>query len=113
MKKIFFALTLILAISFTSNAQEKRTKVQEISKTESSEVAALLNLNETQTADIYRLFEMKNEALSNATLSDERRSELTRIMDMKMRATFTADQISVLEAKAGLYSRLTGKKETK
>ena len=113
MKKIFFALTLIMAISFSSNAQEKRTKVQEISKTESSEVAALLKLNESQTTDIYRLFEMKNETLSIENLSDERRNELARIIDMKLRATFTPDQINVLEAKAGLYSRLTGKKETK
>ncbi len=113
MKKIFFILTLILAFSLNANAQEKRTKVQEISKNESTEVATLLGLNETQTADLCRLFEMKNETLSFENISEERKTEMSRIIDLKLRATLTPEQISKVEAKGDLYSRLIGKKESK
>lgn len=113
MKKIFFVLTLILAFSINASAQEKRTVIQELSKKDSAEVTSLLGLNETQSADLYRLFEMKNEAVSNESLSDERRAELNRIIDLKLKASLTPEQIATLESKTELYARLIGKKLSK
>ncbi|MGV9004487.1 hypothetical protein [Flavobacterium sp.] len=120
MKKIVFVLTAILAFSLSSSAQSKKelTKEemvkQESLKKESPEVNAkndaleltkFLGLKENQTNDFYRLFEGKYKALQN-NLSDERKAELSRVMEAKIRATLGDDLMSKLEKNETLYKRL-------
>ena len=120
MKKIVFVLTAILAFSLNSSAQSKKelTKEemvkQEILKKESPEVNAkndaleltkFLGLKENQTNDFYRLFEGKYKALQN-DLSAERRAELSRVMEAKIRATVGDDLMLKLEKNETLYKRL-------
>ncbi|WP_395044266.1 hypothetical protein [Flavobacterium sp.] len=113
MKKIIFVLTLMLAFSINANAQDKKMNYQEVSKKESAELSELLGLNDTQTADFYRLFEMKNQTLQGQELSPERSIELSRIIDMKIKATLTEEQIKKLEANTELYERLIAKPKMK
>ena len=113
MKKIIFVLTLMLAFSINANAQDKKMNYQEVAKKESAELSELLGLNDTQTADFYRLFEMKNQTLQGQELSPERSAELTRIIDMKIKASLTEEQIKKLEANIDLYERLISKPKMK
>jgi hypothetical protein len=109
MKKIFFALSLMLAFTINANAQESKVNVQELAKKESAELAQLVGLSESQTTDFKQLFEMKHQTLSSQQLSAERRAELTNIMDRKIRASITPEQMKKLEANTELYDKLISK----
>jgi len=120
MKKIVFVLTAIIAFSFSSNAQNKKELSkedmvkQEQLKKESPEVNAkndavelskYLGLDDTMTNDFYRLFEMKYKTLQNE-LTPERKTELSRVMEAKIRATIGDAKMEKLESNEALYKRL-------
>lgn len=113
MKKIFFVLTLMFAFSINAAAQEKKASYQETATKESKELAELIGLNENQTTDMYRLFEMKNQTFEIKDLSIERKEAMSNIIDMKIKASITAEQIKKLEANQEFYNRLIGKVEVK
>ena len=111
MKKVIFLLSIFLFQTVSINAQDKKAvAVQKIdatveAKKDSEELTKLLNLNSTQTADFYRLFEMKYKMLQE-NLSDDRKMILSQNIDAKIKASLTADQINTLVAKKDLYNRL-------
>lgn len=120
MKKIVFVLTAILAFSLNSSAQTKTELTKdEMAKQESLkkqnpevnakndalELTKFLGLKENQTNDFYRLFEGKYKALQN-DLSPERKAELSRVMEAKIRATIGDDLMLKLEKNEALYKRL-------
>jgi len=118
MKKIIAALTLLLAFSISANAQNKKSttaeKVQEKKeltsvekgKKEAEELTAYLGLNDTQNADFYRLFEQKHRTLEDKNLSVERRKEVARIIEAKIRASLDGNQIEKLEQNPELFKKL-------
>jgi hypothetical protein len=109
MKKIFLVLSLMLAFSMNVSAQENKINVQEQAKKDANDITQLLALNSTQNGDFYRLFEMKYQSLTTPDLSLERRTELSRIIEMKIKASLTGEQIIKLEQDAVLYNRLISK----
>ena len=128
MKKLIAALTLTLAFTISSNAQIKKsttaeevTEIKEMASVEESkkeiasvekskkyaeELSAYLGLNDTQNQDFYRLFEQKNRTLEDKNISVERRKEVSRIIEAKIRASLDANQIEKLEKNPELFKRL-------
>jgi hypothetical protein len=113
MKKIFFALSLMLAFTINANAQENKSNAKENAKKESAELAQLVGISGTQVADFERLFEMKNQTFEIKDLSEERKTEMSRIIDLKIRASLTPEQMAKLEANKALYNKLVGKQPEK
>lgn len=114
MKKIFIALTLILAVSLSSNAQDMKSAKEEkkevvspevAAKTDAAQLSKYLGLNDTMTDNFYRLFEMKYNTLQNE-LTPERKVELARVIEAKIRATLGDDLMSKLEKNQELLKRL-------
>ena len=131
MKKLIAALTLTLAFTISSNAQiKKSTTAEEVveikamspvvhvvqskkeivsiekSKKDAEELTTYLGLNDSQNQDFYRLFEQKYRTLEDKNLSIERRKEVSRIIEAKIRATLDANQIEKLENNPELFKRL-------
>ncbi|WP_395053713.1 hypothetical protein [Flavobacterium sp.] len=106
MKKLLFIFTLICAFSINASAQEQKVTSQDLAKKDAVELTQLLSLNDTQTNDFFRLFEMKYTILEDKTLSDERKSVLSQTIEAKIRASLDAKQISILEANPDLLKRL-------
>jgi len=107
MKKFIAALTLLLAFSINANAQDKKELTSaEKGKKEAVALAQYLDLNETQTADFQRLFEQKHRTLEDKTLSQDRRAEVSRIIEMKIRATLTEAQMEKLQVNKDLFKSL-------
>lgn len=121
MKKLIAALTLALAFTINANAQDKKTTVNadkaktqsaqqltagEKAKNEAAELTQFLGLNETQNADFQRLFEQKHRTLEDATLSQERRNEVSRIVELKIRATLDGNQMDKLDKNPELLKKL-------
>lgn len=107
MKKIFFVFALLLAFSISASAQEKKAATaQESAKKDAVELANLVKLDSEMTENFVRLFEMKYQILEDKNLSSERKEELERVMEAKIRATLDAKQMSLLEGNKALFERL-------
>lgn len=109
MKKLLFVLALMFAFTINAQAQDKGAKKptpQELAKIESQKLAKLLELDETKTADFYRLFELKHQTLAIENLSAERKSEMYRIVDLKIRASLNDEQMKKLESNKELFDDL-------
>ena len=109
MKKIIAVLTLLLAFTIGANAQDKKVNVEEAAKQDAFKITEFLGLSGTQQDDFVRLFEMKHQTLSDASLSQERKTEMSRIVEMKIRASLTQTQLQKLETNPELMATLTGK----
>jgi len=107
MKKIFFVFALFLAMSVSMNAQDKKpATAEESAKKDAVELANLVHLDNDMTENFLRLFETKYQILEDKSLSPERKAELERVMEAKIRATLTEKQMSILEANKELFNRL-------
>lgn len=107
MKKIIVALTLILAFSINVNAQDKKANSShEKGKKEAAELTEFLSLNQKQNEDFIRLFEQKNSILEDSNLTSERRVELSRVIESKIRATLDEKQMEKLEKNTVLFNKL-------
>lgn len=108
MKNLLGALVLFLAFTVNASAQEAFKKVDEKIEAKSN-LAALsvaVPVEGTLADDLFRLFEYKHRNL-NENLSKERKVELARIIEMKLRATLTNEQMKLIESKEGLLKKLT------
>lgn len=118
MKKLIATLTLMFAFTISSNAQDnKLTKAEDVletkerasvekSKKEAEELTAYLGLNDIQNENFYRLFEHKNRMLEDNNLPVERRAEVLKIIEAKIRASLDANQIDKLEKNPKLFKKL-------
>ena len=108
MKNLFGALVLFLAFTVNASAQEKFTKVDEKIEAKSNldAVSEVVQLDAKLSQDLFGLFEYKYRNL-NENLSIERKVELARIIELKLRATLTNDQMKSIEKKEGLLKKLT------
>ena len=106
MKKIFALLTMLLAFSISANAQDAKAKSAEYAKRDAQLAAETLGLKANQQEDFFRLFEQKHEILQNPDLSAERKSEMSRIVGLKIRASLTEEQLAKLEANPELMKKL-------
>ena len=107
MKKLIAALTLMLAFSINANAQDKDTPSSyDLGKKQAAELTEFLGLDKVQNENFARLFEQKISILSEKDLTDERRKELSRVIDAKIRATLDQNQMERLEKNKELFEKL-------
>ena len=122
MKKIIAVLTLVLAFSFGANAQDKTVlSKEEIAKNEklkkelppevagkndAIELVKYVGLDESK-AEVYgRLFAKKHKVLATEGLTAEKKAELTRSIEAKLRAGLTAEQMEKLDRNPELLKKL-------
>lgn len=108
MKNLLGALVLFLAFTVNASAQETFKKVDEKveAKTNLAALSEVVPVQGTLSEDLFRLFEYKHRNL-NENLSAERKVELAKTIEMKLRATLSADQMQKIESKPGLLKKLT------
>lgn len=108
MKNLLGALVLFLAFTVNASAQETFKKVDEKveAKTNLTALTEVVTLQGTLGEDLFRLFEYKYRNL-NENLSAERKVELAKIIEAKLRATLSQAQMQSIESKPGLLKKLT------
>ncbi len=108
MKNLLGALVLFLAFTVNASAQESFKKVDEKveAKSNLAALSEVVPVQGTLSEDLFRLFEYKHRNL-NENLSAERKVELARIIEMKLRATLSESQMKSIENKEGLLKKLT------
>ncbi len=108
MKKLIAVFTFMLAFAAGANAQDKKMSAEESAKLDAIEMAEKLNLPATQQQDFQRLFMMKHEVMSDPNMSVERKKEMARVVDLKIRASLNAEQLQKLDSNPALLAKLTG-----
>ena len=122
MKKLIAAVTLMLAFSINANAQAKKTAVKDVknvkeltaepldpqtaSKKDAGQLGDFLGLNDTEIMNFQRLFEMKQTVLQDKNMSEERKTEMRRVVEAKIRATLDGNQMQKLESNTELFKKL-------
>lgn len=107
MKKLIAVLTLFFAFVVHSNAQDKKVS-EDASRADAVKLTEFVGLNATQEDDFTRLFQMKYKVLNDPSASIDSKKEMTRIVEMKIRATLNSDQLQRLDANPELFAKLTG-----
>lgn len=107
MKKIIAVITLLFAFSISVNAQDKKVvSGAEKAKIEAGELTKFLGLNETQSNDFFRLFENKYRTIEEYQLTAERKTELSKTIEAKIRATLDEKQMDKLDKNPVLLKKL-------
>lgn len=122
MKKLIAVVTLMLAFSINANAQAKKTAVKDVknvkevtaepldpqtaSKKDAGQLGEFLGLNDTEIMNFQRLFEMKQTVLQDKNMSEERKAEMRRVVEAKIRATLDGNQMQKLESNTELFKKL-------
>jgi len=110
MKKIIAALTLLLAFSINANAQDKSGYIglnsEEKAKKQAAELSEYLGLDQTMTKNFISLFEYKIQVLDDKNALPERKTEISRIVEAKIRGTLDGVQMEKLEKNPDLLKRL-------
>ncbi len=108
MKNLLGALVLFLAFTVNASAQETFKKVDEKveAKSNLAALSEVVPVQGTMSEDLFRLFEYKYRNL-NENLSKERKVELAKVIELKLRATLTESQMKSIESKPGLLKKLT------
>ena len=108
MKNLLGALVLFLAFTVNASAQESFKKADEKieAKANLEALSKVITLEGTLSEDLLHLFEYKYRNL-NENLSKERKVELAKMIELKLRATLTEAQMKSIESKPGLLKKLT------
>ena len=108
MKNLLGALVLFLAFTVNASAQESFKKVDEKieAKANLEALSKVITLEGTLSEDLLHLFEYKYRNL-NENLSAEKKAELAKIIELKLRATLDEKQMINIEKKEGLLKQLT------
>lgn len=106
MKKLFFTLSLLFAFAINASAQDSKMSAEALAKKEVSTLSELVGLTGTQTTDLYRLFEQKYQTLADKNLSAERKTEVIRIVELKLQATLTEEQNKKYAAGKAEYDKV-------
>lgn len=108
MKKLIAVFTFMLAFAAGAQAQERKMSAEESAKLDAIKMAEVLNLPANQQMDFQRLFQMKYEVMNDPKMSAERKKEMARVVDMKIRASLNAEQLAKLDKNPELLAKLTG-----
>lgn len=124
MKKIIALLVVTLAFSLGANAQQKRDvhavqmstldanaqeKIKQAALADIAELTKVVALD-NQKKDIYTsLFETKHRMYVSANNEPERNAQVARIVEAKLNAGLSADDIKKINNTPGLMKKLTGK----
>lgn len=118
MKKIIIACFLMLAVSITANAQNKKktsnTETKEVvkltpeqaGKKDGVAISKFLGLDENLTIAFSNLFEMKHQVMQSATETNESKKEMSRIVGLKIEASIDSERLEKLKANTALYNQL-------
>jgi hypothetical protein len=110
MKKIIALLTLLLAFSINANAQEKAGYIglnsTEKAAKQAAELSEFLGLEDTMKENFAKLFEQKFQILENKEITEERKKELSRVIEAKISGTLDSDQMERLKKNPELLNKL-------
>ena len=110
MKKLIALFTFLFAFGFGAHAQEaQRQAAANAAKADAVKMTEKLHLQGTQQDDFIRLFVMKHMTMDDPNTPEAKKAEMAQVVDAKIRASLTPEQIKILDADPELQAQLSGK----
>ncbi len=118
MKKIIIAGFLMFSFSVSVNAQSKKKTVtaetkevviltpEEAAKKDAEAISEFLGLDENLKTAFVGLFEMKHNVMQSSSETVESRREMSRIVGLKIEASFDSNLLEKLRGNTALYNQL-------
>jgi hypothetical protein len=114
MKRLIAVFTFLLAFSIGAHAQEDRRQAAiSAAKADAVKMSEKLHLQPTQQDDFIRLFVTKHMTLDDPNTPAEKKAEMSQVINAKIRASLTPDQIKMMDSDPELKAQLTGSVDTK
>ncbi|QYJ68471.1 hypothetical protein [Flavobacterium litorale] len=119
MKKIIAIVTIMLALGYSANAQQRnattavkqqnveKVAIQKAAQKDLKALSDFVQLDDNQKQAFLGLFEYKHRDLATPNFSQERKDILAEVMEAKLNATLTADQAEKLSKNTALLQQLT------
>lgn len=108
MKNVIKLVILFFAFTLNMNAQtEKKNTPENAAKTNVFELSKAIEINAEYEKAFFQLFLSKhNQLMADNKISEESKNQIATIIDAKIRATLTGEQIKKIESVPGLYQKL-------
>lgn len=109
MKKLIAVLTLFLAFSINANAQDKGyagLNSSEKAAKQAAELTEYLNLDKEMNENFTKLFEYKFQVIDDKNAEPQRKAEMLRIVEAKIRGTLDGKLMEKLEKNTELFKKL-------
>ncbi len=109
MKNIFTLIIMFFAFSVSVNAQTDKREMSPQAKAKSDlhDLSQAINTgSDDMNMAVYALFLKKHETLQGKEISADQKREFSNIIDLKLKATFSDEQITKLKSVPGLYDKL-------
>ena len=109
MKNIIKLIILFFAFSINANAQTEKKKFtpEDAAKSNVFELSKAIEINAQMEQALYNLFLGKHtQLMSDEKISEADKKQISYIIDSKIRATLTGEQIAKIELVPGLYQKL-------
>jgi len=106
MKKIIALLALFFAFSVNATAQENATQIEKNAKKDLEALIGVVKLDSNMESAIYKLFIKKHDAMSAPNMTAERKSEISSIIETKLRASLNGEQTVALEKNRAIWTQL-------
>ncbi len=109
MKKLIAVVTLFLGFAFSANAQQdNKLSAENAAKMDAVKLSEAVGLQGTQQENLVQLFVMKYNVMNDPSVTAERKNEMAKVVEAKLRASLNAEQIKKLDADPALLSKMTG-----
>ena len=109
MKSIIKLVIMFFAFSINANAQTEKKKFtpEDAAKSNVIELSKAIKIDAQMEQAFYSLFLGKHTQLMSAEkISEDDKKQISNIIDGKIRATLTNEQITKIELVPGLYQKL-------
>lgn len=109
MKNIIKLIILFFAFSINANAQteKKKSTPEDAAKSNVFELSKVIKIDAQMEQAFYSLFLGKHtQLMSDEKISEADKKQISNIIDAKIRATLTGEQIAKIELVPGLYRKL-------
>lgn len=109
MKRIITLLVLFFAFSINASAQDKSVEPEMSAKKDLELLTTVITVENDMHMPFYNLFLKKHKALAEPGITQAKREEISNIIDAKLKASLTNDQVASLEKNQEAYYQLIAK----
>jgi len=106
MKKLIAVLTLLFAVTFSANAQDKKVSSQDAAQKDIAALVQKVTISESLKKDFYTLMVMKHDALAEAK-TQAQRDAIAEAYGHKVLGGLDKEQRSIVEKDKNLLKQLS------
>ncbi|HMK07111.1 MAG TPA: hypothetical protein VK476_06255 [Flavobacterium sp.] len=107
MKKLIAVITLLFAVTISAQAQDKKLTVEQAAKNDVAALVQKVTISESLKSDMYTLMIMKHESLSDETLTEAQRKNISEVFQHKVMSGLTPEQARTVSSDPQLLKQIS------